>query len=80
MGERVYFTLRGFLRAMGRHDGKSDCEWLKRCFSRLVACAVKLKYGGRTYEDNLMGWGEDKATDQMLGIFAQTAEPVYSAD
>jgi hypothetical protein len=32
----------------------------------MVACAVRLKYGGRTYEDNLIGWGEDEATGQMF--------------
>lgn len=38
----VRFEVKSFLRAIGRHPGKSDREWLKDCFRRLTATAIEL--------------------------------------
>ena len=41
--EHVRFTVKGFLRGVGRATGKSGRDWLKDSFRRLTASAVEIK-------------------------------------
>lgn len=41
--KHVQFTVKGFLRGIGRATGKSGREWLKDSFRRLTATAVEIK-------------------------------------
>lgn len=57
MGARCAFTAHGLLKALGKHTGKSNHEWLKDTIARLTACLIEVKignqrvYGGHLVED-----------------------------
>ncbi len=65
LGTRCEFSVYGFLKALGRKTGKSEHEWLKNSFARLMGCGVELSdqterktYGGSLLEfmrDDLSG-------------------------
>ena len=42
LGTRCEFSVYGFLKALGRKTGKSEHEWLKNAFARLMGCGVEL--------------------------------------
>jgi hypothetical protein len=57
LGTRCEFSVYGFLKALGRKTGKSEHEWLKNSFARLMGCGVELtnqqeriSYGGSLLE------------------------------
>ena len=72
LGTRCNFTARGFLRALGRSTGKSDHEWLKEAFARLVGCAVEITHGHRTYFGCLVEGG---VRDERTGRYVLEINP-----
>lgn len=42
-GQYIQFTVKGFLKGIGRSHGKSGREWLKDCLRRLTASAVEIR-------------------------------------
>ena len=72
LGEDVYFTWRGFLRDLGRHEGGKDIEWLKKTIDRLTKGHIKISTNRHTYAGGLLHeWAEDEYTGQ----FYLTANP-----
>lgn len=57
----IYFSLRDFLRQLGRAEGGKDHEWLKRGIVRMTACALQFYDGRYIYGGTLItnfGWDE----------------------
>jgi hypothetical protein len=53
LGNKVTFTARGMLKAIGRRGtGSNDVQWLKTAFTKLTACAVVI-----TSEDGRKSYG-----------------------
>ena len=54
LGTRCEFTAHAFLKALGRKTGKSDHEWLKDVFRRLMSCGVEITHDNLTYGGSLL--------------------------
>lgn len=54
----IKFSANAFLRSINRHTGKSDHEWLKDAFARLVANSVEISDGKKTYFGSLIAGGK----------------------
>lgn len=63
LGNVCLFKIKSFLQALGRHDGKSDREWLKDAFRRLMASGVEIKHGPYTYGGSLLEFWQDEQAD-----------------
>jgi hypothetical protein len=62
LGNVCYFHIHAFLRALGRNTGKSDHEWLKDSFARLMGCGVEITEGRYTYGGGLLEFVRDEVT------------------
>ena len=60
----IYFTAYGFLKALGRSTGKSQHEWLKKSFARLLGCGAEITHNGYTYADNLLSFEREEDTQR----------------
>jgi hypothetical protein len=63
LGNICLFKIKGFLRELGRETGKSDREWLKNSFRRLMAAGTEIKYGSLTYGGSLLEFWHDGESD-----------------
>lgn len=54
VGTEVYFTMKGFLKFIGRNAGKSDKEWLRDSLSRLSSCLIEVGDGTHFYSGHLI--------------------------
>lgn len=54
VGTQVYFSMKGFLKSLGRNSGKSDKEWLRDSLTRLSACLIEIGDGQRFYSGHLI--------------------------
>lgn len=63
LGNYCLFKIKGFLRDMGRNDGKSDRDWLKDSFRRLMSSGVEIKHGLHSYGGSLLEFWHDEETD-----------------
>lgn len=79
LGTQIYFRAHSFLKAIGRSTGKSQHEWLKGTFRRLMGAVVEIEAGGRTYAGQLVhDWYRDDETKEhvivlnprLIGLFA----------
>jgi hypothetical protein len=67
LGTRCYFTARGFLKALRRADsGRTNHEWLKSAFSRLLGCGVEITHERVTYGGSLLEFIRDEDTGRYL--------------
>ena len=64
LGTRCEFSVYGFLKALGRKTGKSEHEWLKNSFARLMGCGVELtnQQERKTYGGSLLEFMRDDDT------------------
>jgi TrfA protein len=64
LGTRCEFSAHSFLKALGRRTGKSDHEWLKDVFARLMGCGVELtdQKEQKTYGGSLLEFFRDEQT------------------
>jgi hypothetical protein len=60
-----------FLKALGRKTGKSEHEWLKNSFARLMGCGVELtdQLEHRTYGGSLLEFMRDDLSGRYVVIF-----------
>jgi hypothetical protein len=72
LGNEIYFTAHGFLKALGRPTGKAQHEWLKDVFARLCACCVEITHEEKTYFGSLVEGGTRDETD---GRYKLTINP-----
>jgi hypothetical protein len=71
LGTRCEFSVYGFLKALGRKTGKSEHEWLKNSFARLMGCGVELtnQQERKTYGGSLLEFMRDDDTGRYVVIF-----------
>ena len=79
LGTEIYFTARGFLKALGRSTGKSQHEWLKDSFARLLGCGVEITHNNYTYADNLLGFERDEETQRYKMSIKPKMMQLYTA-
>ena len=77
LGTRCEFTAHAFLKALGRHTGKYEHEWLKDVFARLQGAVVEITVGGRfTYSGQLI---DEVARDETTGRYVLFINPRLAA-
>lgn len=54
VGTQVYFSMKGFLKSLGKNTGKSDKEWLRDSLTRLSACLIEVGDGVNFYSGHLI--------------------------
>lgn len=71
LGTRCEFSVYGFLKALGRKTGKSEHEWLKNSFARLMGCGVELtdQMERKTYGGSLLEFMRDDFSGRYVVIF-----------
>ena len=71
LGSRCEFSVYGFLKALGRKTGKSEHEWLKNAFARLMGCGVELtnQQERKTYGGSLLEFLRDDESGRYVVIF-----------
>ena len=71
LGSRCEFSVYGFLKALGRKTGKSEHEWLKNSFARLMGCGVELtnQQERKTYGGSLLEFLRDDDSGRYVVIF-----------
>ena len=71
LGTRCEFSVYGFLKALGRKTGKSEHEWLKNSFARLMGCGVELtnQQERKTYGGSLLEFMRDDDNGRYVVIF-----------
>ena len=71
LGTRCEFSVYGFLKALGRKTGKSEHEWLKNSFARLMGCGVELtnQQERKTYGGSLLEFMRDEDSGRYVVIF-----------
>ena len=71
LGTRCEFSVYGFLKALGRKTGKSEHEWLKNSFARLMGCGVELtdQMERKTYGGSLLEFMRDDQSGRYVVIF-----------
>jgi len=71
LGTRCEFSVYSFLKALGRKTGKSEHEWLKNAFARLMGCGVELtdQQARRTYGGSLLEFMRDDESGRYVVIF-----------
>lgn len=79
MGTRCSFTTYGLLKALRRHRGKSEREWLVDTIDRLAAGLIKIKidnhgvYGGSLVESFIQDTAEQRhvlrLNPELIGLF-----------
>jgi len=71
LGTRCEFSVYGFLKALGRKTGKSEHEWLKNSFARLMGCGVELsdQQERKTYGGSLLEFMRDDLSGRYVVIF-----------
>ena len=71
LGSRCEFSVYGFLKALGRKTGKSEHEWLKNAFARLMGCGVEItnQQERKTYGGSLLEFMRDDDSGRYVVIF-----------
>jgi len=63
LGNVCHFHIHGFLKALGRNTGKSQHEWLKEVFSRLMSSGVEITHGRYTYGGSMLEFTYDDVAE-----------------
>ena len=71
LGTRCEFSAYSFLKALCRKTGKSEHEWLKDAFARLMGCGVELtdQQARKTYGGSLLEFMRDDDSGRYVVIF-----------
>ncbi len=71
LGTRCEFSAYSFLKELGRKTGKSEHEWLKNSFARLMGCGVELtnQQERKTYGGSLLEFMRDDESGHYVVIF-----------
>jgi len=71
LGTRCEFSAYGFLKALGRKTGKSEHEWLKNSFARLMGCGIELtdQLERKTYGGSLLEFMRNDQSGLYVVIF-----------
>ena len=74
-GERLDVSAYALLKALGRHTGKGDHEWLLGSVARLIACAVEIRVNKKLYMGNLVRefWLDQETGHYVLSLNPQLA-------
>lgn len=72
LGNVCCFRANAFLKAIGRSNGKQNYEWLNDSITRLVACAVEVRNGGKVFTGSLLS---SCARDEETGIYKLRLDP-----
>jgi hypothetical protein len=64
LGNVCSFTAHGLLKALGLHTGGEQHRALHSAITRLIACAVEVKYNGKRYAGNLVSSSADEIVGQ----------------
>ena len=72
LGDICIFRANAFLKAIGRHNGKSDYDWLHSAITRLVACAVEIRGGQKVFTGSLL---TSCVRDEHTGIYRLRLDP-----
>jgi hypothetical protein len=79
LGTRCDFSAHAFLKALGRNTGKSQHEWLKDVFSRLMGCGVEITHNRLTYGGNLLEFYRDERTNRYRLEINPNIKALYEA-
>jgi hypothetical protein len=79
LGNVCHFKITAFLRALGRNTGKSDREWLKNSFRRLMAAGVEITYDRYTYGGAMLEFFQDEDADAYVIRLNPTILNMYKA-
>ena len=79
LGTRCEFTAHAFLKALRRKTGKSDHEWLKDVFARLMGCGVEITHERMTYGGSLLEFYRDEETGQYRLEINPKIKALYDA-
>ena len=79
LGTRCDFTAHAFLKALGRRTGKSDYEWLKDVFRRLMSCGVEITHNRMTYGGSLLEFYRDEDTERYRLEINPKIKALYDA-
>jgi hypothetical protein len=66
LGNVCHFKINVFLRALGRATGKSQHEWLKNSFRRLMAAGVEITYDHHTYGGTMLEFLRDEDANKYV--------------
>jgi hypothetical protein len=78
---KVLFSIRGFLKAIGRNTGKSDREWLQGALIRLATSVVEITDGRKTYFGAMLSKGaKDEETGEYLLELNKDIMRLYGSD
>jgi hypothetical protein len=60
----------GFLKSLGRSDGKENYLWLDATITRLIACSVKIRLGKKVFEGSILSsCSRDEGSDIYKFVF-----------
>jgi hypothetical protein len=70
LGSRLHLSAHSFLKAIGRATGNLNHQWLRKSFTRMIACAVVIKVGRYSYAGNLVHefWLDEETGKYVLSI------------
>ena len=70
LGGRLHLSAHSFLKAIGRATGNLNHQWLRKSFTRMIACAVVIKVGRYSYAGNLVHefWLDEETGKYVLSI------------
>jgi hypothetical protein len=71
LGNVCHFHINAFLRELGRNTGKSDHEWLKDAFARLMTAGVEITEGRYTYGGTMLEFSRD----EVAGVYIVRLNP-----
>jgi hypothetical protein len=79
LGNVCHFHLHGFLKALGRDTGKSQHEWLKGSFARLMSAGVEISDGRYTYGGAMLEFKQDELVGAYVVRLNPTIFDLYKA-
>jgi hypothetical protein len=70
LGSRLHLSAHSFLKAIDRATGNLNHQWLRKSFTRMIACAVIIKVGRYSYAGNLVHefWLDEETSKYVLSI------------
>lgn len=81
VGNRIQFTARSFLKAIGRSTGQTQHIWLKASLRRLMTSLVELEDGKKAYAGQLLhDWARDDETGHHVIEINPKIVAMYGGD
>ena len=79
LGNVCYFSIYGFLKALGRSTGSKDHEWLKDVFRRLMSSGVEITHGRYTYGGSMLEFAYDEEAEAYVLYLNEKILSLYKA-